>query len=91
MTTMEEEMTTMEEEMTTMIKEVTNDRQKEAHCVLDAAIAGVLLLSAAGTLSLSSSQLQGQQQQQQQQVLGDFQARNDTGTIAAGGGGQSQL
>jgi hypothetical protein len=61
--------------------------------VLDAAIAGVLLLSAAGTLSLSSSQLQGQEQgqQQQQQVLRDFQARNDTGTIAAGGGGQSQL
>jgi plastocyanin len=53
---------------------------------------GVLLLAAAGTLSLSSAQFQGQeleQQQQQllQQLLGDFQAQNDTRTVAAGGGG----
>ncbi|MFL6487248.1 MAG: hypothetical protein ACJ71D_11145 [Nitrososphaera sp.] len=59
--------------------------------LVGAAITGVLLLSAAGTLSLSSAQLQGQgpEQQQQllQQLLGDVQPRNDTRTVAAGGGG----
>jgi plastocyanin len=58
-----------------------------------AAIMGVLLLSAAGMLSLSSAQLQGQgleQQQQQDQLqllLGNFTSQNDTRTVAAGGGG----
>ena len=57
-----------------------------------AAIAGVLLLSAAGTLSVSSAQFQGQgveqlEQQLLQQLLGDAQAQNDTRTVAAGGGG----
>jgi hypothetical protein len=42
-------------------------------------------------LAALSSKDKNKGQQQQQQVLGDFQARNDTGTIAAGGGGQSQL
>jgi plastocyanin len=56
------------------------------------AIAGVLLLSAAGTLSLSSAQLQGQGLEQQQQdqlqlLLGNFTSQNDTRTVAAGGGG----
>lgn len=55
------------------------------------AIAGVLLLSAAGTFSLSSAQLQGQgleqQQDQLQLLLGNFTSQNDTRTVAAGGGG----
>ena len=56
------------------------------------AIAGVLLLSAAGTFSLSSAQLQGQGLEQQQQdqlqlLLGNFTSQNDTRTVAAGGGG----
>ncbi len=59
--------------------------------LVEAAISGVLLLSAAGTFSLSSAQLQGQgpEQQQQllQQLLGDAQPQNDTRTVAAGGGG----
>ena len=58
--------------------------------------AGVLMLSVAGTLSISSAQLQGQEpeqrlEQQQQQILeellGDSQAQNDTRTVAAGAGG----
>ncbi|HEU4824268.1 MAG TPA: hypothetical protein VFS97_12650 [Nitrososphaeraceae archaeon] len=56
-----------------------------------AAIMGVLLLSAAGMLSLSSAQLQGQgleqQQDQLQLLLGNFTSQNDTRTVAAGGGG----
>jgi plastocyanin len=57
-----------------------------------AAIAGVLLLSAAGMLSVSSAQLQGQGLEQQQQdqlqlLLGNFTSQNDTRTVAAGGGG----
>jgi plastocyanin len=53
---------------------------------------GVLLLSAAGMLSLSSAQLQGQGLEQQQQdqlqlLLGNFTSQNDTRTVAAGGGG----
>jgi plastocyanin len=57
-----------------------------------AAITGVLLLSAAGMLSLSSAQLQGQGLEQQQQdqlqlLLGNFTSQNDTRTVAAGGGG----
>jgi plastocyanin len=61
--------------------------------LVGAAIANVLLLSAAGTLSLSSAQLQGQglvEQQQQDQLqllLGNFTSQNDTRTVAAGGGG----
>lgn len=55
-------------------------------------VAAVLPLSAVGTLSLSSAQLQGQgveqlEQQLLQQLLGDAQAQNDTRTVAAGGGG----
>jgi plastocyanin len=56
-----------------------------------AVAAGVLLLSAPGTLSLSSAQPrlqeQGQEELQLQQLLGDLQIRNDTRTVAAGGGG----
>jgi plastocyanin len=62
--------------------------------LVSAAIANVLLLSSAGTLSLSSAQVQGQglveQQQQQDQLqllLGNFTSQNDTRTVAAGGGG----
>src|ERR687894_336351 len=59
--------------------------------LVGAAIASVLLLSAAGTFSLSSAQLQGQgleqQQDQLQLLLGNFTSQNDTRTVAAGGGG----
>ena len=60
--------------------------------LVGAAIASVLLLSAAGTLSLSSAQLQGrgleqQPQDQLQLLLGNFTSQNDTRTVAAGGGG----
>src|SRR5918992_3346312 len=60
--------------------------------LVGAAIASVLLLSAAGTLSLSSAQLQGQGLEQQPQdqlqlLLGNFTSQNDTRTVAAGGGG----
>ena len=60
--------------------------------LVGAAIASLLLLSAAGTLSLSSAQLQGQgveqlEQQLLQQLLGDAQAQNGTRTVVTGGGG----
>src|ERR671916_274496 len=59
--------------------------------LVGAAIASVLLLSAAGTFSLSSAQFQGQgleqQQDQLQLLLGNFTSQNDTRTVAAGGGG----
>jgi plastocyanin len=60
--------------------------------LVGAAIASVLLLSAAGTFSLSSAQLQGQGLEQQPQdqlqlLLGNFTSQNDTRTVAAGGGG----
>ena len=60
----------------------TKSRKKgySALVAVAAAAAGVLLLSAVGTLSLSSAQIQGQEllQQQQQlpeQLLGDAQAQ----------------
>ncbi len=73
----------------------TKSRKKgySALVAVAAAAAGVLLLSAVGTLSLSSAQIQGQELQQQQQqqlseqLLGDAQAQNGTRTVAAGGGG----
>jgi len=57
-----------------------------------AAIAGVLLFSSTGTISLSSAQLQGpelpqRQQQILQELLGGAQAQNGTRTVAVGGGG----
>src|SRR5918999_760497 len=60
--------------------------------LVGAAIASVLLLSAAGTLSLSSAQIQGQgveqlEQQLLEQLLGDAQAQNGTTRIVAAGGG----
>jgi plastocyanin len=68
-----------------------SSRNNSHLALVGAAIAGVLLLSTAGTLSYSSAQIQGQvaEQEQQllQQLLGDFQAQNDTRTVAAGGGG----
>ena len=67
---------------------------KEKYLALVAvAAAGVLMPSAAGTLSISSAQFQvpGLPQQQQQtldELLGDAQAQNGTArTVAAGGGG----
>ena len=59
--------------------------------LVGAAISGVLLLSAAGTFSLSSAQPQGeglgQQQDQLQLLLGNSTTQNDTRTVAVGGGG----
>lgn len=55
-----------------------------------AVVAGVLLLVAAGTLSISSAQPQGQEEGQQQQA--DSQAQNGTTmTVAAGGGGPESV
>src|SRR3712207_4922508 len=72
----------------------TKSRKKKylALVAVAAAAAGVLMLSAVGTLSLSSAQFQGQgveqlEQQLLQQILGGAQAQNDTRTVAAGGGG----
>lgn len=44
----------------------TKSRNKEYLALVTVAAAGVLLLSALGTLSLSSAQIQGQELQQQQ-------------------------
>jgi plastocyanin len=70
----------------------TTTRTNKKYVILGAVAAVGLLLAVAGTSSLSSAQLQeqGPEQQQQellQQLLGDFQAQNDTRTVAAGGGG----
>ncbi len=70
----------------------TFSRSNTNLALVGAAITGVLLLSVAGTLPLSSAQIQGQLLEQQQgqlleQVLRDVQAQNDTRTVAAGGGG----
>jgi plastocyanin len=55
-----------------------------------ALVAGVLLLVAAGTLSISSAQPQGQEEGQQQQA--NSQAQNGTRmTVAAGGGGPESV
>jgi plastocyanin len=74
----------------TSIATKTNKRYL-ASVAAAAVAAGVLLLSAAGTLSLGSAQPQlqeqGQEQLQLQQLLGDLQVRNDTRIVAAGGGG----
>jgi plastocyanin len=77
--------------MTSSIKRTSKSNSYLA--LVGAAISGVLLLSAAGTFSLSSAQPQlqeqgpEQEQPQLQQLLGDLQVRNDTRTVAAGGGG----
>src|SRR3954467_8612737 len=75
--------------MTSSVKRIS--KSNSYLTLVGAAITGVLLLSAAGTLSLSSAQLQGQGPEQQQQLLqpllGDVQPRNDTRTVAVGGGG----
>jgi plastocyanin len=71
----------------------TKSRKKGYLAVVAVAAAGVLLLSAVGTLSLSSAQfLQGQElpqleQQLLEQLLGDAQAQNGTTRIVAAGGG----
>ena len=76
--------------MTSILKKSNSNNGYLA--LVGAAIASVLLLSAAGTLSLSSAQLQGQGLEQQPQdqlqlLLGNFTSQNDTRTVAAGGGG----
>ncbi len=70
----------------------TKSRKKKYLALMAVAAAGVLMLSAVGTLSLSSAQFQGQgveqlEQQLLQQLLGGAQPQNDTRTVAAGGGG----
>ena len=64
--------------------------------VVGAAVAGVLLVAAAGTLSISSAQPQGQglEQQQQQQQQPNSAGQNGTTTttaVAVGGGGPAQV
>jgi len=75
--------------MTNTLKKSNNNNGCLA--LVGAAITVVLLLSAAGTLSLSTAQIQGQglEQQQQllQQLLGNVTSQNGTRTVAAGGGG----
>ena len=58
-----------------------------------AAIAGVLLLALAGTISISSAQFQeqGQGQQQQQQANSTAQNRSAITAVAAGGGGPTPI
>jgi plastocyanin len=79
----------VEKYMTSILKSSSSNYRHLT--LIGTSIIGVLLFSAAGTPSLSSAQFQGQgleqQQQQLEQLLGDFQARNDTRTVAAGGGG----
>ncbi len=54
--------------------------------------AGVLLLAAAGTLSISSAQLQEQEQEQEQQANSAVQNGTTTTTeVAVGGGGPSPI
>jgi plastocyanin len=72
----------------------TKSRKKNSKALMAVVVAavGVLVLSAAGTLSVSSAQFQGQgveqlEQQLIQQLLGDAQAQNGTRTVAVGGGG----
>ena len=72
-----------------MMKNIIN-ASKENLAIAGAAIAGVLLLSSAGALSLSSAQFdiqeqEPQQQQQQQQI--NSTAQNNTRVVEAGGGG----
>jgi plastocyanin len=59
--------------------------------LVGAAISGLLLLSAVGTVTISSAQLPELGQDPQQLLLqrqqADLQARNDTRIVAAGGGG----
>jgi plastocyanin len=70
----------------------TTTKTSNIYVTLGGVAAGVLLLAAVGTLSISSAQPQLQEQGQEQeeelqQLLGDLQVRNDTRTVAAGGGG----
>lgn len=59
--------------------------------LVGAAITGVLLLSAVGTVTISSAQFLEPEQDPQQLLLqrqqADLEAQNDTRTVAAGGGG----
>src|ERR687897_1488736 len=82
-----------------MAKITKSHSKKNLTLEATAAIAGVLLLAAVGTVSISSAQLQGQeqeqqQQQQQQQQQANSSAQNGTMTttvVAVGGGGPSPV
>jgi plastocyanin len=68
-----------------------SNRNNRYLALVGAALSGVLLLSAAGTVTISSAQLPELEQDPQQLLLqrqqADLQARNDTRIVAAGGGG----
>ena len=76
--------------MTSSVKRISKSNSYLA-LVAGAVITGVLLLSAVGTLSLSSGQLlqpgQDPQQLLLQQQQADILLQNDTRTVAVGGGG----
>ncbi|HZB00187.1 MAG TPA: hypothetical protein VE308_04095 [Nitrososphaera sp.] len=79
-----------------MAKITKSHSKKNLTLEATAAIAGVLLLAAVGTVSISSAQLQGQEQeqQQQQQQQANSSAQNGTMTttvVAVGGGGPSPV
>jgi plastocyanin len=75
--------------MTSISKKSSRNNRYSA--LVGAAITGVLLLSAVGTVTISSAQLPELGQDPQQLLLqrqqADLQARNDTRIVAAGGGG----
>src|SRR5918997_2239519 len=68
-----------------------SSRNNRYSALVGAAITGVLLLSAVGTVTISSAQFLEPDQDPQQLLLqrqqADLQAQNDTRTVAAGGGG----
>jgi plastocyanin len=68
-----------------------NSRNNTYLALVGVAISGVLLLSAAGTATISIAQFLDPEQDPQQLLLqrqqAELQAQNDTRTVAAGGGG----
>ena len=75
-----------------MAKITKSHSKKNLTLEATAAIAGVLLLAAVGTVSISSAQLQGQEQEQQQQANSAGQNGTMTTTVVAvGGGGPSPV
>src|SRR5918992_3341861 len=68
-----------------------SSRNNRYSALVGAAVSGVLLLSAVGTVTISSAQFLEPEQDPQQLLLqrqqADLQARNDTRIVAAGGGG----
>jgi hypothetical protein len=72
-----------------------SSRNNRYLALVGAAVSGVLLLSAVGTVTISSAQFlepgQDPQQLLLQQQQAELQAQNDTRIVAAGGGGPAQF